>query len=166
MAGGTFRSGRSASGIRSGWGCGDHTWRRRHHSHRTGAKRAHGVTPEVISPERLRKPGWKLLGGFFLLVLIVTGAWGVRAAARQMAFFRVRTIEIRGARYLQPNDIVSRLQIDTLASLWDDLAPYRERVRRHAQVSDVRITRRMPGTLVVTVRENLPVALVQTAAGL
>jgi cell division protein FtsQ len=120
----------------------------------------------VIFPERLRKPGWKLLGGFVLLALIVTGVWGVRAAAREMAFFRVRTIEIRGARYLQPTDIVSRLQIDTLASLWDDLEPYRERVRHHAQVSDVHITRRMPGTLVVTVRENLPVALVQTGAGL
>lgn len=120
----------------------------------------------MILPERLRKPGWKVLGAFFLVALVIAGAWGVRAAARQMAFFRVRTIEIRGARYLQPNEILSRLQVDTLASLWDDLAPYRERVRRHPQVSDVRITRRMPGTLVVTVRENLPVALVQTPAGL
>ncbi|HEX9084657.1 MAG TPA: hypothetical protein VF836_07945, partial [Gemmatimonadaceae bacterium] len=51
-------------------------------------------------------------------------------------------------------------------SLWDDLEPYRQRVMRHPQVSDVRITRRMPGTLVVTIRENLPVALVQTSTGL
>ena len=82
----------------------------------------------------------------------MAGAWGARAAARQMAFFRVRTVEVRGVRYIQPNDVVSRLRIDTVASLWDDLEPYRQRVMRHPQVSDVRITRRMPGTLVVTSR--------------
>ena len=120
----------------------------------------------MISRERLRKPGWKILGAIFLIGVIMAAAWGTRAAARKMAFFRVRSVEIRGARYLQPNEIVSRLQIDTLASLWDDLEPYRQRVRKHPQVSDVRITRRMPGTLVVTIQENLPVALIQTPAGL
>ena len=120
----------------------------------------------MISRERLRKPGWKILGAIFLIAVIMAAVWGTRAAARKMAFFRVRSVEIRGARYLQPNEIVSRLQIDTLASLWDDLEPYQQRVRKHPQVSDVRITRRMPGTLVVTIQENLPVALIQTPAGL
>ena len=120
----------------------------------------------MISRERLGRPGWKILGALFLVAVIMAGAWGARAAARQMAFFRVRTVEIRGVRYLQPNDIVSRLRIDTIASLWDDLEPYRQRVKKHPQVSDVTITRRMPGTLVVTIRENLPVALIQTSAGL
>jgi len=120
----------------------------------------------MISRERLRKPGWKVLGALFLIALIMTAAWGLRAAGRQMAFFRVRAVEVRGVRYLQPNEILSRLQVDTLTSLWDDLEPYRQRVRRHPQVADVRITRRMPGTLVVTIQENLPVALIQTATGL
>jgi cell division septal protein FtsQ len=120
----------------------------------------------MMDRERLRKPGWKILGGLFLAGLIMAAAWGLRAGARQMAFFRVRTVEIRGTRYFQPNEIVARLQIDTLASLWDDLEPLRQRVRHHPQVSDVRIERRPPGTLVVIVQENLPVALIQTAAGL
>ena len=120
----------------------------------------------MIERERLRRPGWKILGALFLVAIIMAGAWGVRAGARQMAFFRVRTVEIRGARYLPPNEVVARLQIDTLTSLWDDLEPLRQRVRGHPQVSDVRIERKMPGTLVVTVEENLPVALIQTPAGL
>jgi cell division protein FtsQ len=120
----------------------------------------------MISQERLGRPGWKILGALLLIGVIMAAAWGARAAARQMAFFRVRAVEIRGVRYIQPNEVISRLRIDTVASLWDDLEPYRQRVMRHPQVSDVRITRRMPGTLVVTIRENLPVALVQTTAGL
>jgi cell division septal protein FtsQ len=120
----------------------------------------------MMDRERLRRPGWKILGALFLIAVIMAAAWGVRAGARQMAFFRVRSVEVRGTRYLQPSDIVGRLQIDTLMSLWDDLEPLRQRVRRHPQVSEVRIERRPPGTLVVIVQENLPVALVQTAAGL
>ena len=120
----------------------------------------------MIARERLRKPGWKILGALFLIGVIMAAAWGVRAGARQMAFFRVRSVEVRGAHYLRPADIVARLNVDTLASLWDDLEPYRQRVRRHPQVSDVRIERKMPGTLVVIVQENLPVALVQTSTGL
>src|SRR3954463_7416533 len=116
--------------------------------------------------ERLRKPGWKLLGALFLLAVIMAAAWGTREAGKRMAFFRVRTIEVRGARYLQPGEIVQRLKVDTLASLWDDLTPYKARVRAHPQVSDVTISRRMPGTLVVTIKENLPVALIQTPTGL
>jgi cell division protein FtsQ len=83
-----------------------------------------------------------------------------------MAFFRVRSVEVRGVRYLQPNEVLTRLKVDTLMSLWDDLEPLRERVRHHPQVSDVTITRRLPGTLVVTIQENQPVALVQSSAGL
>jgi cell division septal protein FtsQ len=51
-------------------------------------------------------------------------------------------------------------------SLWDDLEPLRQRVLHHPQVTDVSITRRMPGTLVVTVKENQPVALIQGSSGL
>ena len=120
----------------------------------------------MIERERLRKPGWRILGALFLIAVIMAAAWGVRAGARQMAFFRVRSVEIRGTRYLRPNEIIARLKIDTLTSLWDDLEPMRQRVRGHPQVSDARIERRPPGTLVVIVKENLPVALIQTAAGL
>ena len=117
-------------------------------------------------PGRLQKPGWKMLGAIFLVAVIMAAAWGVRTAARQMAFFRVRSVEIRGVRYLQPSEVLARLKVDTMMSVWDDLEPLRERVRHHPQVTGVTITRRMPGTLVVTVEENQPVALIQSAAGL
>ena len=117
-------------------------------------------------PERLRKPGWKMLGGIFLVAVIMAAAWGARSAARQMAFFRVRSVEVRGVRYLQPKEVLSRLRVDTLMSLWDDLEPLRERVRHDPQITGVTITRRLPGTLVVTIQENQPVALIQGATGL
>jgi cell division septal protein FtsQ len=83
-----------------------------------------------------------------------------------MAFFRVRAVEVRGVRYLQPAEVLARLKVDTLMSLWDDVEPLRERVRHHPQVTAVTITRRLPGTLVVTIQENQPVALIEGSGGL
>jgi cell division septal protein FtsQ len=120
----------------------------------------------MIPRERLHKPGWRILGALFLVGVVMASGYGMRAGAREMAFFRIRKVEIRGAKYLSTNEIITRLKVDTLTSLWDDLDPYRERVRHHPQVSDVKVSRRLPGTLVVTIRENPPVALIQTSAGL
>lgn len=96
----------------------------------------------------------------------MAAAWGTRAGARSMAFFRVRAVEVRGMQYLRAEEIVARLAVDTLASLWDDIEPLRRRIGNHPQVSSVEIARKMPGTLVVTVEENLPVALVPTVKGM
>jgi cell division protein FtsQ len=115
--------------------------------------------------DRLHKPGWKILAVLLVVAVIVGAAWGVRSAARSMAFFHVRAVDIRGLQYLRPNDILAKMKVDTAASLWDDVEPYRQRIMTHPQVLDVEISRRMPGTLVVTIRENLPVGLIETPSG-
>jgi cell division protein FtsQ len=105
-----------------------------------------------------------------LLVLAALAAIGspfaLRAGARRMAFFHARKVEIDGTRYIAPDQIVSRMRIDTVASIWDDTGIWEQRIRSHPQVRDVRISRRLPGTLVVHITEVLPVALVATASGL
>ena len=113
-----------------------------------------------------RKPGWLVIAGLALLGVVMAAAWGTREGARNLAFFRVRAVEVKGARYLDPAEVVSRLRVDTLASLWDDVEPLRRRLVGHPQITSASISRRLPGTLVVTVVENLPVALVSSPRGL
>ena len=116
-------------------------------------------------PDRLRKPGYKYLAAIVLLCTVLTAPrWG-RAMMRRMTYFHVRSIEIRGARYLQPSDVVARLRVDTLRSIFDDVTPLEERLRGHPQIDSVHITRHPPGTLIVTITENLPVALVPFGDG-
>ena len=100
------------------------------------------------------------------ILLLITSPWTLKAAARHLDFFRVRRVEIDGARYIAPDQIVSRMRIDTTASVFDDVGPLEQRVREHPSVREVHIERKLPGTLIVRVTENLPVALVQAAAGL
>jgi cell division protein FtsQ len=113
-------------------------------------------------PSRLRRR-IRRIGLVLVLLAAVTSPLWYRPVLGSLDFFRVRRVEVTGARYASPDEIVSRLRIDSAASVWDDVAPLEERVRLHPSVRGVRIVRRLPGTLVVEVTENPPVALVQTA---
>jgi cell division protein FtsQ len=100
-----------------------------------------------------------------IVVVATIPWWGPRVLA-EMSFFRLRRVQVVGARYVPADSIVALLGVDTTRSIWDETDELLARVRKHPQVSDVEITRRVPGTLVVTVTERVPVAFVPTARGL
>ena len=91
--------------------------------------------------------------------------WGPRVLA-EMSYFRLRRVQVVGARYVRADSIVALLGVDTTRSIWGETDELVARVRKHPQVSDVEIARRVPGTLVVTITERVPVAFVPTARGL
>ena len=99
-------------------------------------------------------------------VAVVAAPFAAREGARRMAFFRARKVEVEGARYIAPDQIVTRMRIDTAASIWDDASVWEKRIGAHPQVRTVSISRRLPHTLVVHLTEVPPVALVATEQGL
>jgi cell division septal protein FtsQ len=113
-----------------------------------------------------RKPRWGRRIGAVGLLLAVTSPLWARPMLSRMEFFRVRRIEVRGARFTPPEDIRKRLAIDTTFSIWSDLDPLQQRIADHPQVNRVRLSRRFPSTLVVSVEEHQPVALVQGRRGM
>lgn len=104
-----------------------------------------------------------VIGG--LALLATSPWWGPRVLA-EMSFFRLRRVQVVGARYVHADTIVALLGVDTTRSIWDETGELAARVRTHPLVSDVDIARRVPGTLVVTVTERVPVAFVPSARGL
>src|SRR3954462_3027493 len=100
-----------------------------------------------------------------LVLLVGVPFWGP-LLLRQLSFFRVRKVEIIGARYVSVGEIIDRLHVDTMASIWDPTGPLAARLPSHPQLRRVRVRRKLPGTLVVDIDENLPVALVATNDGL
>lgn len=113
-----------------------------------------------------RRPRWGRRIAAVAILLALVSPWWARPLVRRMDFFLVRRVEVRGARYTPPVEIRKRLGIDTTFSIWNALDSLEARVSRHPQVSGVRISRRFPSTLVVTVEERQPVALVPTRNGL
>jgi cell division protein FtsQ len=109
---------------------------------------------------------WRAVGiGAAVVALLVAPWWGPPLLSH-LSFFRVRHVEVDGYRYLQPDDVLKRLRIDTTTSVWTDLGELERRVKTHPQVKSATVDRNLPGTLVVHVSENLPIAYVPAAGGL
>jgi cell division septal protein FtsQ len=109
------------------------------------------------------KPGWKLLGGLGLGLVL----WlGLPSLLRGLSFFRVRRVEIAGLQYLDPAKVIGALRLSPTASVFDDPTPLTLRVLALRGVTAVAIGRRLPGTLRVELREAVPVALASGGDGL
>jgi cell division protein FtsQ len=61
--------------------------------------------------------------------------------------------------------VIAALGADTTASVFDDPAQFAAKVESNPLVAHAKVRRRLPGTLVVTIAERSPVALVATADG-
>jgi cell division protein FtsQ len=116
------------------------------------------------------RPARELIWRSVLVAAAVIAAgsapWWGRHILRGMAFFRVRSVEVDGAQYLAARDVVARMGIDSTANVWDDDRPVANRLHAMPMVKSVRITRKLPSTLVVHLIEQPPVALVPGSTGL
>jgi len=110
--------------------------------------------PAALTPRRLAAA----VAG----LVLAAGIWfGAPPLLRQMAFFRVRRVEILGSRYLSGPELVAVMALRPEASLFDPVGPLEDRVFAVTGVREVAIRRRLPGTLRMTIRESEPVALVE-----
>ena len=105
------------------------------------------------------------LAGIGLLLLATSPFWSP-LFLRRIAFFQIRRVEILGAHYVAPSDILARLHVDTTSSVWDPTAPLVARVLRHPAIKTAAIRRQLPGTLIIDITERVPIALVSAPGGL
>jgi cell division protein FtsQ len=100
-----------------------------------------------------------------VMLLLVGGAWWGPRVLSHLSFFRLQRVEVRGLQYLSEAEFLKLIDVDTTQSVWMDLGPVEERLRANPQLTSVSLARRLPGTLVVTVVERQPLALVAGQRG-
>ena len=124
------------------------------------------VVPQVIAVNTASaRPRWwrvvlAVLAAFMGLSAVSAYWWGPLALAH-LDFFHVRRIAISGLRYAPKDELVRALGVDTMQSVWQDMAPLAARVARHPMIASADIERRLPSTLVLHLVERIPVALVR-----
>ena len=121
---------------------------------------------EAGEPAPQRRRQWKRIVLVALAGVAVASYWWGPPVLSHLAFFRVRRVEVVGARYTSARDILRQLHVDTTVSVWVPAGPLEKRVERLPEVRRAEIRRKLPGTLVVAVTERVPVALVPTPQGL
>jgi cell division protein FtsQ len=114
--------------------------------------------PKAARPTWLR---WVRAVGALLTVVLVVGApwWGPRTLAH-LEYFHARRVVFEGLRYAKPTELLARLKVDTLQSVWQPMEPLAERIAAHPMVASVVVERQLPGTLLIRVVEREPVAYV------
>ena len=86
------------------------------------------------------------LGGFHLLT--------------RLPVFRVERVEVTGTGYLARESVRAAAGVDSATSVWESTARMEARLRSHPMVAAARVERELPSTLLLTVEEAVPVALV------
>ncbi|HYK82927.1 MAG TPA: FtsQ-type POTRA domain-containing protein [Gemmatimonadales bacterium] len=100
------------------------------------------------------------LAGAAAVTLAGLGWVAAPTLLRQLAWFRVRQIELVGVRNLAPEAVIAALRLPAAASVFADTRLLADRVRGLPGVADARVRRRLPAALQVEVREVEPAALV------
>lgn len=96
-------------------------------------------------------------------MLVAAAPWWLRAVLRSLDYFAVRRVEVVGARYHSPEQVVGSLLLDESANVFQDLRGLERRLVEQPGIREARVTRRLPGVLRVEIVEVEPVALVEGA---
>jgi cell division protein FtsQ len=85
-------------------------------------------------------------------------------ALRNVDWFSIRSVEVSGARLLEPHEVLSAADVHQGDNLWMDLGPIASAIRRHPTVESVTVSRRPPHTLRIRVEEKRPIAYVEVGS--
>lgn len=106
--------------------------------------------------------------GLFLMMTggmaVVLAAPGVRSVLSDLEIFRLTGVSVQGTVHLDPGDVISAAGLAADASLFDDLSPIEARIRSHPMILEAKVRRRPPSSVVLEVRERVPVGLLPTPA--
>lgn len=107
-----------------------------------------------------RHVGWGLLA--CALVTLMGGLSQSPRLLRRMDTFRVRQVEVRGTRYLAPDEVLAASGVGAQSSVFDPVEPWIAALREHPMIAGARIERRLPSTVRIVIAETRPVALAQS----
>jgi cell division protein FtsQ len=123
-----------------------------------------------VSETTLRRAAtWSITGGVIAVGLVVATALGVPGVIGTAvgeglgrAGFRVTGVEIVGQQHMDSNTIRAvALDQPSLAMPLVDLAHIRDRLLAYGWVEDASVSRRLPDTLLITIKERTPAAIWQ-----
>ncbi len=106
--------------------------------------------------------GFRIALWLALVLGALVGGSRVPDLLSDLEYFRLRDFEIEGARMLTLEQVLQHMDSPDGASFWDDPARWSNRIESHPMVRSVRLTKRLPRTLVISLEERVPVAFVAT----
>ncbi|HEX6641137.1 MAG TPA: FtsQ-type POTRA domain-containing protein [Thermoanaerobaculia bacterium] len=114
----------------------------------------------VADAPRSRRFGWVVLA--LALITLMGGLSQSPRLLRRMDTFRVRQVEVRGTRFLAPDEVLRVSGLGETSSVFDSPDAWIAALETHPMIRSVRVERRLPSTVRIVVTETQPVALVRS----
>lgn len=95
-------------------------------------------------------------------LVLTSSAAGAPQVLRRWDAFNVERVEVRGTRYLAAYDALVQSGITRSSNVFDDFAPWREKLLEHPMIIEAEIERHLPNTIRVAITETEPVAMART----
>ncbi len=134
-------------------------WPRLRRRRREQAMLAAMGEPMVLESRGSRRFGWVVLA--VSLVALMGGLSQSPRLLRRMDTFRVRQVEVRGTRYLAPDEVLAASGVGEASSVFDSPAAWIAALEQHPMIASARIERRLPSTVRILVTETQPIALIR-----
>ncbi|HEX6589617.1 MAG TPA: FtsQ-type POTRA domain-containing protein [Longimicrobiales bacterium] len=115
----------------------------------------------VDARTRGRRASWLLLG--VALVTLMGGLSQSPRLLRRMDTFRVRQVEVRGTRWLAPDEVLAVSGLGEASSVFDSPDAWVASLEQHPMIASARVERRLPSTVRIVVTETQPVAFVRSS---
>ena len=98
-----------------------------------------------------------MVGGFLLLL-----AWGVYSWGSHSPFFQLETIRVHGNKKFNDAEIVAMADLNIRSNLMAvKKKSLKEKLLATGWIRDVQVEKNWPGTLIITVKERQPLAMVK-----
>ena len=97
---------------------------------------------------------FSVAGGAYLAAAWLPGTLG------ELEYFQAKEFDVVGNRFIGEKEILKAASIPKYASVFDVTDSWELNLNRHPLILSAKITRILPKTLVVTVQERVPIALV------
>ncbi len=94
------------------------------------------------------------VAGLALLTAVTAPLW-----LAELPFFGIRQVELSGARFLDPEQVLVVLEFDEEESLFSNLSEAELRLEAMPGVVEARVGRKLPATVTVDIVEEIPIAL-------
>lgn len=137
------------------------SFRRGRRDRRTARPRLDQLGERIAEAKPRRRLGWAVLA--LSLVTLMGGLSQSPRLLRRMDTFRVRQVEVRGTRWLAPDEVLEVSGVGETSSVFDSPDPWIAALEEHPMIQAVRIERRLPSTVRIIVTETQPVALVRAS---
>ncbi|MCK4777920.1 MAG: FtsQ-type POTRA domain-containing protein, partial [Actinomycetia bacterium] len=82
-------------------------------------------------------------------------------------FYKIRSIELIGSTMFTKDEIINLSGIDPDSSIFQlDVNEIKESLKLHPKIRNVKVMRELPGTLLISIVEKVPVAIISCPSGI